>query len=297
MGAGIKDPKIQDQLKKLEGDTARAGDELQGAMLDSAIDLAGVIDPTPISDAIGLARSAASGDWVGAGLSLVSMLPYAGDAIAKPLKGTKIAQRILAIKKRITDNAVKARQIVVNALKNDAAAIRVKRAAKKGEDLGEEIIQRCPMEVNRYGTHTPKKGWEGSGERGNGPWNPSKSGMDQDKLKEIESVTQGKPINFKEGYPDFSEYTYKAKGVDGKEISGEVEIEMSRTGNRSDDFSRARQAMSQKTGIANFHEDDLPGEWTWHHSEDGATMQLVPSSLHKNVSHSGGISIAKDPGY
>jgi hypothetical protein len=294
MGAGIKDPKIQVQLKKLEGDTAHAGTELEGALLDSAIDLAGILDPTPISDAIGLARSAASGDWIGAGLSVISMLPYAGDAIAKPLKGAKITGRILALKKRIADNVTKARQIVVNTLKSDAAAIRVKRAAKKGEDLGEELIQRCPMEVNRYGSHTPKKGWEGSGERGNGPWNPDKSGMDSDKVKEIESVTQGKPINFKDGYPDFSEYAYQAKGVDGKAINGEVEIELSKAGNREQDFARARVAMAEKLGSEKFKETR---DWTWHHVEDGTTMQLVPTELHNNVPHTGGVSIAKDPSY
>ncbi|MEI7869943.1 MAG: HNH endonuclease [Candidatus Methylumidiphilus sp.] len=294
MGAGIKDPKIQGQLKKLEGDTAHAGAELEGALLDSAIDLVGIVDPTPISDAIGLARSAARGDWIGAGLSVISMLPYAGDAIAKPLKGAKITGRILALKKRIADNVTKARQIVVNTLKSDAAAIRVKRAAKKGENLSEELIHRCPMEVNRYGSHTPKKGWESSGERGNGPWNPGKSGMDSDKVKEIESVTQGKPVNFKEGYPDFSEYTYQAKGVDGKAISGDVEIELSKAGNREQDFARARVAMAEKLGLNEFEE---PRHWTWHHMEDGTTMQLLPTNLHKNVPHTGGVSIAKDPSY
>jgi len=294
MGAGIKDPNIQDQLAKLEGDTAKAGAELEKALLDSAIDLAGIVDPTPISDAIGFARSAASGDWTGAGLSLISMLPYAGDVIAKPLKGLKVGKKILALKKRIADNVVKARQIVVNTLKNDAAAIRVKRAAKKGEDLGEELIQRCPMEVNRYGTHTPKKGWEGSGERGNGPWNPNKSGMDSDKVKEIESITDGKPIAFKEGYPDFSEYTYQAKGVDGKTISGEVEIEISKKGDRDKDYTLANEAMAKKLGVDEFEE---PRDWTWHHVEDGTTMQLVPTQLHKNVPHTGGVSIAKDPSY
>lgn len=294
MGAGIKNPEIQGQLAKLEGDTAKAGAELEKAMLDSAIDLAGVVDPTPISDAIGFARSAASGDWIGAGLSLISMLPYAGDAIAKPVKGLRVGKKILALKKRIADNVVKARQIVVNTLKDDAAAIRVKRAAKKGEDLGEELIQRCPMEVNRYGTHTPKKGWEGSGERGNGPWNPNQSGMDTDKVKEIESITQGKPITFKEGYPDLSEYTYQAKGVDGKTISGDVEIQMSRTGDREKDFAMARKAMADKLGLDEFEE---PRNLTWHHVEDGTTMQLVPKQLHKNVPHTGGVSIAKDPSY
>ena len=121
--------------------------------------------------------------------------------------------------------------------------------------------------------------------------------MDGDKVKEIESVTHGKPVNFKDGYPDFSDYIYQAKGADGRTITGDVEIEFNKAGSRSEDFNRARKAMSEKLGIKNFHEDDLPCEWTWHHSEDGATIQLVPSSVHKHVPHSGGVSLAKDPGY
>lgn len=294
MGAGIKDPKIQGQLKELETDTAQAGMELDKALVDSAIDLAGIVDPTPISDAISLARSAAGGDWISAGLSVVSMLPYAGDAIAKPLKGAKITEKILNLKKRIADNAVKARQVVINSLKKDAAIIRAERAKKKGEEISKELTQLCPMEVNRYGTHSPKQGWKQGGERGNGPWNPKESGLRPDKIKKIESVTGGKPVQFKDGYPDFSEYTYKAEGLDGKSISGEVEVQLSETGNRSADIKLANGAMAKKLGLDKFKE---PEGYTWHHTEDGTTMQLVPSNLHNNVPHSGGVSLATDPGY
>ena len=294
MGAGIKDPKIQGQLKELETDTAQAGVELDKALVDSAIDLAGIVDPTPISDAISLARSAAGGDWISAGLSVVSMLPYAGDAVAKPLKGAKITEKILNLKKRIADNAVKARQVVINSLKKDAAIIRAERAKKKGEEISKELTQLCPMEVNRYGTHTPKKGWKQGNERGNGPWDSKESDLKPNKIQDIESVTKGKPIQFKDGYPDFSEYIYKAEGVDGKSINGEVEIQLSKTGKRDDDFKLANEAMAKKLGLKRFTE---PKDWTWHHNEDGTTMQLVPSKLHNNVPHSGGVSLAKDPGY
>ncbi|WAK03796.1 HNH endonuclease [Methylobacter sp. YRD-M1] len=294
MGAGIKDPKIQGQLKELETDTAQAGVELDKALVDSAIDLAGIVDPTPISDAISLARSAAGGDWISAGLSVVSMLPYAGDAIAKPIKGAKITEKILNLKKRIADNAVKARQVVVNSLKKDAAIIRAERAKKKGEEISKELTQLCPMEANRYGTHTPKKGWKQGGERGNGPWDPKESDLKPDKIQDIESVTKGKPVQFKDGYPDFSEYIYKTEGVNGKSIPGEVEIQLSKTGVREEDFKLADKAMAEKLGTDKFKR---PKGWTWHHTEDGTTMQLVPSNLHNNVPHSGGVSLAKDPGY
>ncbi len=118
--------------------------------------------------------------------------------------------------------------------------------------------------------------------------------MDSDTVEEIESVTHGKPITFKEGYPDFSEYTYQAKGVDGKAVSAEVEIELSKAGNREQDFARARTAMAEKLGSEKFKE---PHDWTWHHVEDGTTMQLVPTELYNNMPHTEGVSMAKDPNY
>lgn len=40
-----------------------------------------------------------------------------------------------------------------------------------------------------------------------------------------------------------------------------------------------------------------PDGWTWPHKEDGTTMELIPSDLHNDVPHSGGVSIAKDESY
>jgi hypothetical protein len=43
------------------------------------LDLAGVIDPTPASDGTNLVISVARGDWFGAGISGLSLIPYVGD--------------------------------------------------------------------------------------------------------------------------------------------------------------------------------------------------------------------------
>lgn len=104
-----------------------------------------------------------------------------------------------------------------------------------------------PRGRNRFGTQSPKKGWI-NGERGNGTWDPAKSGLDDAKVKKIESVTDGKPLTFKDGNPDFSEYTYKTKTADGAMVDGKVEIELSRTGDRDADFKQARSAMAEKLG-------------------------------------------------
>jgi hypothetical protein len=55
-------------------------------------DITGIVDPTPISDGISGAISLGKGDFVGAGLSMVSMVPYFGDAVGKP---AKIMKRVL----------------------------------------------------------------------------------------------------------------------------------------------------------------------------------------------------------
>ena len=55
----------------------------------TALDIVGVIDPTPASDLLSASLSAESGDWVGVGVSILGAgLPYAGDIA----KGPKIAK-------------------------------------------------------------------------------------------------------------------------------------------------------------------------------------------------------------
>lgn len=49
-------------------------------------DITGIADPTPVSDSISGAISLAKGDYTGAVLSGVSMIPYFGDTIGKPAK-------------------------------------------------------------------------------------------------------------------------------------------------------------------------------------------------------------------
>jgi short repeat uncharacterized protein predicted to be involved in signal transduction/putative RNase toxin 17 of polymorphic toxin system len=53
------------------------------------LDLIGIFDPTGATDGASGVISLANGDWLGAGLSAVSIIPYAGDAFAK---GPKIAK-------------------------------------------------------------------------------------------------------------------------------------------------------------------------------------------------------------
>ena len=58
-------------------------------VLTTAVDIVGVIDPTPASDSLGDSLSAKQGDWWGAIASVTGMIPYVGDVVKAP----KIAKR------------------------------------------------------------------------------------------------------------------------------------------------------------------------------------------------------------
>ena len=97
-----KQSQLEAELERTEAEIAAAEQELLWLMADTAIDLAGIVDPTPISDGIAMVRDLSRGDYFGAVLSGISIIPWLGDALAKPIKGARIldkandARRLLA---------------------------------------------------------------------------------------------------------------------------------------------------------------------------------------------------------
>jgi len=73
-----------------------------------------------------------------------------------------------------------------------------------------------------------------------------------------------------EGYPDF-----RAAGV------VKVEVKIAYTGTRTGDFAAANKAAGLR---------ETPKGMTWHHHQDRATMQLVPTEVHAKTGHTGGFS-------
>ncbi len=104
-------------------------------------------------------------------------------------------------------------------------------------------------------------------ERGDGVWHP------------IDGSTP--PVKYENGFPDFSSVS-----------EGSVEIPM--RGNYSKnsdtgDYGLAEQAYMDKYGeMPDGYFDD---QFTWHHKEDGTTMELVPRDIHQANGHSGGVSM------
>lgn len=71
------------------------------------------------------------------------------------------------------------------------------------------------------------------------------------------------------GFPDFSGVATKS-------------VDITLTGNRAADFRAANTAA----GL-----DRTPAGYTWHHHQNGRTMQLVPTDVHRKTGHTGGHSL------
>lgn len=133
---------------------AKADKDLKLEIAGAAADAAGLVDPTPTSDLVGAGISIARGDYWGAALSTVSMVPYLGDAVAKPVKAVRATKAIAGLEKKVAaltktvndlKKAKKEAEAVEAAAKEaklakeadaakDAAAKQEKAAAKKGKD-------------------------------------------------------------------------------------------------------------------------------------------------------------------
>ena len=137
-----------------------------------------------------------------------------------------------------------------------------------------------------------------TGESGNSKWQPDpeyipkKSNPDNVSWEEILKKNKIDGIIFKDGEPDFSEIS-----------KGTVEID-DYTSSRSKNFAQADEKLAEKwnkekkDGKSDWTADDVSeyrheNNLTWHERKDMKTMDLVPSEVHNNISHSGGISESK----
>ncbi len=84
---------VNAQADARTADLAKQKSELALDLVQIGLSIAGIFDPTPISDGIDGLISLFRGDFLGAGISAVSMIPYIGDA-AKLGKLGKFAETI-----------------------------------------------------------------------------------------------------------------------------------------------------------------------------------------------------------
>ena len=146
-------------------------------------------------------------------------------------------------------------------------------------------VKGCPIEGN--GGH-----WEG--ERGNSKWFPNRDEIPKNPLTNPDGLTWGQildkygidGIEFKNGEPDFSPV---AKGT--VEIDHFTDNRYGKGGN----FDQACEKLAEQRGCTKEEVKAWMKEnkYTWHECKDCKTMQKVPTEVHGNISHSGGISEVK----
>ncbi|NLW47281.1 MAG: hypothetical protein GXY86_08095 [Firmicutes bacterium] len=105
-----------------------------------------------------------------------------------------------------------------------------------------------------------------------GTVNDNRDGTTTYTNKNGQSVTYNK-----DGYPNFKKYELD-----------KVEIDMK---GKKADFSAADKAYREKIGDPDWKK---PADMTWHHNEDGKTMQLIPREINREFSHTGGASIVRN---
>lgn len=166
---------LAEEAERLRAELAAINQEEALLIAETTADIAGIVDPTPISDATAAAIALKRGDLFAAGLSVASMIPWVGDALAKPLKGAKAAKalaKLASLKKRTEAllNATMARlRKSKGASASDNAAGAVGKGAKK-PDQEPSCLKNCGQ-GNKRVTGKDLRG----GEVLNPPYKPRKT--------------------------------------------------------------------------------------------------------------------------
>ena len=147
----------------------------------------------------------------------------------------------------------------------------------------EKLDSKPQIEVAKI-NRLPLNGGIWTGERGNSNWIPDDNVKLGDKTgKELKEKYNFKYIPFKDGEPDFS-----------KIVNGEVQID-NFSESRTKDFAQADIQLAKERGVSpqEIKKWRLENKYTWHECKDCKTMQLVPTEVHGNIPHSGGIAEIK----
>ncbi|MEJ2455381.1 MAG: RHS repeat-associated core domain-containing protein [Candidatus Thiodiazotropha sp.] len=92
--------------------------------------------------------------------------------------------------------------------------------------------------------------------------------------------SQGRSVRYPGGHPDFSPHAVQSVDVD--------DLKGNHGRSKGGDFGKAdAKAVSQGGQKADYANN------TWHHHENGKTMQEVPKNIHKKFTHTGGKSYIK----
>ncbi|OSN02459.1 HNH endonuclease [Lonsdalea populi] len=287
--ARSESPEIEaDRKKVLEMES-----QYSELIIDGGLAAAGAAPPPfgTAADVASLGRSLFKGDWSGAALDVLGLIPIAGDAA----KAGKIAAKV----EKVTEALSKAKAALntkvfaatrKNAKKYWNELIARRKKEKLDNELGKCKTEEC-KKLAREKFENDKSMDPGrlpSSEKGtwvdkDGKPCPPGTGIykpDPEKNKSLYEVVQkhGKEgIPFKDGHPDFSGFPPLKDGKTIGDAGKPYQVEIDMKGNGSD-FSSARKAFSEKYGEKLPKDQERLG--TWHHEPDGVTMSLVDKNIH-----------------
>lgn len=266
--AGVDVAETRTAYSQLQDLNKRYGDIL----LDGGL-AAGGLAPPPwgtAADVVSLGRSWTNGTWGDVFFDVIGFVP-----VLDLVKGARTGIKLNDLRRGV-DAANTAMGRVFQSTK-DAAAKYWDDLMQSRKAAYDQAVAACgrnkacrdskaPLKGPQY-ANTPTDGPNGAwrGERGDSVWQPTNGGP---------------PITYTNGFPNYGPYS-----------GGNVEIAM--RGNTTTDFTAARDAMRVQTGDPNWTK---PSNMTWHHKEDGVTMQLIPKSIHAtgggaSTPHMGGASL------
>lgn len=134
------------QIQKVTKALAEVDADLAWEMAGTAADVAGMVDPTPASDLVGAGISLRNGDFLGAGLSVVGIVPYVGDALGKPAKAARAYKRIdalrekaAALSKELNDLRALQKEHSLDSSLPNANRAKTRRDAEKTVDTEEKV--------------------------------------------------------------------------------------------------------------------------------------------------------------
>ncbi|MEM9436627.1 MAG: hypothetical protein AAGA15_06260 [Pseudomonadota bacterium] len=257
-----------------------------------AADIAGIFDPTPISDGVGAVTSAMQGDVWGVGFSLLGMIPYVGD-LGKIGKISRIAPRTGRALEAFFNGAdeiaaagragLRAAGLSLDqvAAARRAATERV-RAAMRQVRRGNPNCADCAKLRSTRRQPMPQDGPNGTWR--NGPPGPDGNGVFEfAEPKVLPDGSTVSSIEYRDGFPVFDDYVLGGPG--GRHSLWEM------TGDAADDADLLTEQLLEAN--PNYIPPDTTG-YNLHHFEDG-TVGYVPEAIHLSsrggVAHAGGNSI------
>jgi hypothetical protein len=254
-------------------------------------DVAGIFDPTPISDGVGGVLSLARGDWLGAGLSVLGMIPYIGDTgkIAKIARRAPRAAELLRAVFIRGDNLARASEAF---LRNNFTLRQIQAARATAARRVQEALLRARNGLPcRDCTRLPGQGrgrLQMPSGTGAGRWTraPDANGNGIYTFNAPARLPNGRTvtsIEYRNGFPNFDRFT-----ADGKHTLWQV------SGNaRTDGAALTRQIRASNPA----YNPPSATDFVLHHFEDGR-VGYIPRSVHDRAlggaAHSGGNTIVNN---